>query len=137
MNSSALSTDESTICSILDAWTSATREGRHDDVLANHDKNVLIYDVLPPMMYTSAAEYQMSWDEWQPDAQGEMRFELEGLEITVGTDAAFAHGTLQCGGTLPNGKTFRDTVRATFCFSKKEGKWKVVHQHISKPYDRG
>jgi len=137
MNSSAHSADESAIRSVLDAWTRATREGRHDDVLTNHDEKVLIYDVLPPMKYSSASEYRKSWDEWQPDAQGEMRFELEDLEVAVGTDVAFAHGTLQCGGTLPDGRAFRDTVRATFYFSKKAGKWKVVHQHISKPYDRG
>ncbi|MBK8638234.1 MAG: nuclear transport factor 2 family protein [Chromatiaceae bacterium] len=137
MNPSAHSADESAIRSVLDAWTRATREGRLDDVLTNHDEKVLIYDVLPPMKYSSASEYRKTWDEWQPDAQGEMRFELEGLEVTVGTDAAFAYGILQCGGTLLDGKAFRDTVRATFCFSKKDGKWKVVHQHISKPYDRG
>ena len=131
------SADESAIRSVLDAWTCATREGRHDDVLANHDEKVLIYDVLPPMKYSSASEYRKSWDAWQPDAQVEMRFELEDLEVTACSDAAFAHGTLQCGGTLPDGKFFRDTVRATFCFSKKDGKWKVVHQHISKPYERG
>lgn len=137
MNSIPHSADESAIRSVLDAWTSATREGRHDDVLTNHDENVLIYDVLPPMKYSSASEYRKSWDEWQPDAQGEMRFELENLEVTTGTDVAFANGTLQCGGTVPGGQTFRDTVRATFCFSKKAGKWKVVHQHISKPFERG
>lgn len=137
MTPSSQSANESAIRSVLDAWTRATREGRHDDILTNHDENVIIYDVLTPMKYSSASEYRMSWEEWQPDAQGEMRFELEELEVTAGTEAAFAHGTLQCGGTLPDGKTFRGAVRATFCFSKKEGGWKIVHQHISKPYDRG
>lgn len=137
MNSNTHSADESAIRSLLDAWTRATREGRHDDVLVNHDEYVLIYDVLPPIKYSSAAEYRKSWDEWQPDAQGEMRFELEDLEVTAGTDVAFAYGILQCGGSLPDGKVFRDTVRATFCFAKKKGKWNVVHQHISKPYDHG
>lgn len=131
-----MNNDEMAIRKILNDWTLATREGRQDDVLRNHSENVLIYDVLPPVKYESAAEYRASWDEWQPQAQGEMRFELEDLSITAGPDVAFAHGILQCGGTLPNGQAFRDTVRATFCLRKTGEKWSVSHQHLSKPYSR-
>jgi len=127
--------DELAIRALLDEWTRSTREGRLDEVLTNHDDNVLIYDVLPPMKYESASAYRESWDEWHPDTQGEMRFELENLSITAGVDVAFAHGILQCGGTLPDGKTFRDTMRARFCLRKRGAQWKIFHQHISKPYD--
>jgi len=127
--------DELAIRALLDEWTRSTREGRKDEVLKNHDDNVLIYDVLPPMKYESASAYRESWEEWQPDAQGEMRFELENVSVTAGTDVAFAHGILQCGGTLPDGNTFQDTVRATFCLRKICTQLIVFHQHISKPYD--
>ena len=132
-----MNADVSAIRTLLEDWTRATREGRQDDVLKNHSEVVLIYDVLPPLKYESAAAYRQSWDEWQPDAQGEMRFELEDLSVTAGAEVAFAHGLLQCGGSLPDGKTFRDTVRATFCLRKISGEWRVFHQHISKPYVRG
>jgi len=130
-----VNTDELAIRTLLDEWARSTREGRRDEVLTNHDEDVLIYDVLPPMKYESASAYRESWDEWQPDAQGEMQFELENLSVTAGADVAFAHGFIQCGGTLPDGKTFHDTVRATFCLRKIGAQWKVFHQHISKPYD--
>ncbi len=129
--------DETKIRALLENWTSATKTGRHHDVLAHHAKDVVIYDVLPPLRYTSAAEYRASWDEWQPDGQGEMRFELEDLSVISGGDTAFAYGVLQCGGNLPDGVEFRDTVRATFCFKKVSNAWVVVHQHISKPFIRG
>ena len=132
-----MNADITAIRTLLEDWTRATREGRQDDVLKNHSEVVLIYDVLPPLKYESAAAYRQSWDEWQPDAQGEMRFELEDLSVTAGAEVAFAHGLLQCGGSLPDGKTFRDTVRATFCLRKIFGEWRVFHQHISKPYGRG
>ena len=125
--------DESQIRLVLDAWASATRQGRQDDVLANHLADVLIYDVLAPMKYEGAAAYRQSWGEWQPDTKGEGKFELEGLSITAGPDVAFAHGFIRCGGDLPDGKTFEDLVRATFCLRKSLGSWKVAHQHISKP----
>ncbi|NDP47586.1 MAG: ketosteroid isomerase [Sulfuriferula multivorans] len=105
-----------------------------DNVLTNHLPDVVIYDVLPPMKYESAESYRRSWGEWQPDAQGEVQFELQDLSVTAGAEVAFAHCFVKCGGTLPDGKTFEDLVRATFCFRKASGSWKVAHQHISKPF---
>lgn len=131
-----MTTDETAIRQLLAEWTRVTREGPQDDVLKNHSDDVLIYDVLPPLKYESAAAYRASWDEWQPDTQGDMQFELEDLKVTTSPEVAFAHGFLQCGGTLPDGKSFQDTVRATFCLRKLGGEWKVFHQHISKPYGK-
>jgi ketosteroid isomerase-like protein len=125
-----------TIEKILRAWTRTTREGPPDDVLKNHSDDAQIYDVLPPMKYESLAAYRASWPEWQPDAQGELLFELEDVSVTASSEVAFAHGILQCGGMLSNGSSFRDTVRATFCLRNIEGSWKIIHQHISKPYDK-
>lgn len=132
-----MKTDNAVIQKILDQWAAATREGRQDDVLKNHLDDLVIFDVLPPMQYESAAAYRASYDDWQPDAQGEIMFELEDLSISAGDDCAFAFGFLQCGGTLPNGESFRDTVRVTFCLRKTENGWKVAHQHVSKPFAQG
>ena len=127
---------EETVRQILERWAEMTRTGKQDQVLANHADDVLIYDVLPPMKYEGAEAYRRSWDGWQPDSNGEGQFKLQDLKITAGEDIAFAHAFIQCGGTLPNGKTFSDTVRATFCLERREGAWRVAHQHISKPLHR-
>lgn len=129
-----MSIDEASIRTVLDEWTRATREGRHDDILKNHLRDLVIFDVLPPLEYVSAAAYRGSWDDWQPAAQGQIRFELEDLSVAAGAEVGYAFGLLQCGGTLPGDRSFRDTVRATFCLRKIDGAWKVAHQHISKPF---
>ena len=112
--------DEAAIRQVLNRWAEATREGRQDDVLAHHQDDLVIFDVLSPLRYTSAAQYRASWESWQPDARGAVLFAL-----------------LQCGGTLPDGQTFSDTVRITFGLRKRDGQWKVAHQHVSRPIDRG
>jgi ketosteroid isomerase-like protein len=125
--------DEAQIRALLAAWARATREGRPDDVLARHAPGARIFDVLPPLAYDSAAAYRASWGEWQPRTQGAVRFELRDLVVSAGSDVAFAHGLIDCGGTLSDGRTFADVVRATFCLSRRDGCWQVVHQHVSKP----
>jgi ketosteroid isomerase-like protein len=118
---------------VLQQWATATRKNQRDHVLANHLSDVLIYDVLAPMKYEGVTAYRQSWDEWQPDTQGDGQFDLQDLSVTAGANVAFAHCFIKCGGVLPNGKTFQDLVRATFCLRKVSGAWKVAHQHISKP----
>ena len=135
MNERSLSgSNEDQIRQVLEQWADATRKGRRSEVLAGHLPEVLIYDVLPPMKHEGAEAYRRSWDEWQPDTQGEGQFELQDVGVTAGTDVAFAHCFIKCGGALPDGRTFEDLVRATFCLRKSSGSWKVAHQHISKPY---
>jgi ketosteroid isomerase-like protein len=122
---------------VLEEWAAATRQNRRNDILQHHSANLVIFDVLPPMKYESAESYQQSWDEWQPDTQHDDAtvFDLENLTITAGIgDIAFAHCFIRCGDTLPDGSTFQDLVRATFCLQKIEGSWRVEHQHVSKPH---
>jgi ketosteroid isomerase-like protein len=136
MSEPTTATDETQVRLVLQRRAAATRKGQRDHVLDNHLPDVLIYDVLAPMKYEGATAYRQSWDEWQPDTQGEGQFDLQDLSVTAGVDAAFAHCFIKCGGVLPNGKTFEDLVRATFCLRKVSGSWKVAHQHISKPIQR-
>jgi ketosteroid isomerase-like protein len=130
-----LSSANSEIRAVLEAWAAATRQNRKDDILKNHATDLVVFDVLPPMKYESAESYRRSWEEWQPETQGEAAFNLEGLHITAGIDVAFAHSFIRCGGTLPDGRTFQDIVRATFCLKKVSGSWLVQHQHVSKPFE--
>lgn len=131
------STAENQVRALLEAWAAATREGRQDDVLAGHSADLVVYDVLPPLKYEGAATYRASWDEWQPQTTGEAVFEFEELHVVAGPETAFAHGLIRCGGTMPNGKTFEDRARATFCLRHLAGCWLVVHQHISMPLAKG
>lgn len=94
----------------------------------------MIFDVLPPLQYRASEAYRESWDEWQPDTQGAVLFDLHDLQISHGTDLAFAHCLIHCGGTLADGNSFEDWVRATFCLRKGKSGWQIVHQHISKPF---
>lgn len=128
--------NELQIRTLLLDWAKATQDARLDDVLKNHSENLIIFDVLPPLMYRSSAKYRESWGDWQPENQGEARFEIEDLSVMAEDQVAFAHGVIRCGGTLPDGQVFSDTVRATFCLQKLSGTWKVVHQHVSKPFSR-
>ncbi len=128
-----MNSDEADISKLLHLWAERTRLGLQDEVLANHDENVVIFDVLPPMQYNGTKAYRDSWAEWQPETVGDSIFELKDLRVTASDKVGFAFSQIHCGGRLPDGKTFEDNVRATFCLVKSDTGWKIVHQHGSMP----
>jgi len=133
----AVSKDREEVRAVLESWAEATRLNQQGNILKNHAEDLVIFDVLPPMKYTSARSYRASWGEWQPQTQGETHFELEEpVVITAGVDMAAAHCFIRCGGVTPEGTKFEDLVRATFCLRKVDGSWQVFHQHVSKPWTR-
>ncbi len=133
---SEMNAAETQVRAVLEDWAKATQQNRKDEILKNHIPDLVIFDVLPPMKYESAESYRRSWDDWQPETQSEGQFDLEDLSITASTDLAFAHCFIRCGGMMPDGLTFQDLVRATFCLKKIDGTWKILHQHISKPIQK-
>ncbi|MFM9433542.1 ketosteroid isomerase-like protein [Janthinobacterium sp. CG_23.3] len=118
---------------LLLSWASATRTDERSKILKNHHPDSLIFDVLQPTQYAGTEAYRASWDSWQPETQGDNVFEFTDLNVVTGEDVAFASGLIRCGGTLKDGKSFEDLVRATFCLQNLSDKWTVMHQHISKP----
>lgn len=131
-----MNTSQTQVHMVIEDWAQATRQNRKDEILKNHALDLVTFDVIPPMKYESAESYRQSWGDWQPETQGEGQFDLENLSVTVSTDLAFAHCFVRCGATMPDGHTFQDLVRATFCLRRIDGSWKILHQHISKPIQR-
>lgn len=86
------------------------------------------------MKYEGAESDRRGWGDWQPETRGDAVFALGDLQVTAGENVPFGYGFIRCGGALPDGKTFQDVVRATFCLKSKAGRWVIKHQHVSKPF---
>ena len=64
-------------------------------------------------------------------------YEIRDLSITAGDEVAFSHGLSHVSATKKDGGQLDMWWRTTVCFSKVEGKWNVVHEHNSVPFDVG
>jgi ketosteroid isomerase-like protein len=60
---------------------------------------------------------------------------MRDLTITAGDEVAFSRSLNHLTGTRTDGEKTDVWVRATVCFRKIDGQWKVTHEHISVPYD--
>jgi uncharacterized protein (TIGR02246 family) len=131
-----MSDDQAQIRTLITNWAEAVHWGDLDGVLAGHAEDLVMFDVPPPDEgIHGLAAYRAIWPPffaWQ--AQG-ARFDLVTLDVTAGTDVAYAHALLRCGSPeeLAEHPTLR--LRLTFGLRKERGHWLVAHEHHSFPHD--
>lgn len=127
-------TDEAAIRHLIIQWAQAVHTGDLKSVLAEHDPEIVMFDVPPPHDGLRGIDaYRDSWPpffEWQ--RQGAV-FEIVELEVTAGADVAFAWALLRCGKPTDFEKDPDNRLRLTIGLCKREGRWVVTHEHHSFP----
>ena len=123
--------DETTIRGIIERWATAVHQGDLGEVLAHHDRDIVMYDVPPPEDgVRGLAAYRETWPgffEWQRRAS----FDLLTLEVVAGQDVAVAYGLLRCGTPEELEEIPDRRLRLTVGLRKTDGQWTVVHEHHS------
>lgn len=126
-------TEEQQIRTLIENWVTAVHAGDLDTVLADHSPDIVMFDVPPPYSGVRGLDdYTATWPgffEWQ---QSGASFELESLEVTAGTDVAFAFALLHCRTADDDP---RPLLRLTVGLRKVDGRWTVTHEHHSFPHD--
>jgi uncharacterized protein (TIGR02246 family) len=125
-------TDEEAIRNLITRWAEAVHTEDLDTVLADHDPNIVMFDVPPPHNgVRGIAAYRDTWPpffEWQ--RQGAL-FEIVELDVTAGDDVAFAHALLRCGKPAELEADPDNRLRLTIGLRKIDGRWVVAHEHHS------
>jgi uncharacterized protein (TIGR02246 family) len=124
--------DETEIRDLVERWAVAVHAGDLDAVLAGHADDIVMFDVPPPEDGVRGIDaYRETWPpffEWQ--ARG-ASFDIVELEVTAGTDVAFAHALLRCGMPEELERDPKRRLRLTLGLRKEEGRWVVAHEHHS------
>lgn len=125
---------EQEIRQVLDRLVAGVNEKNVDKIMGNYVPDVLVYDAIPPLAVRDAeglrASWQMCFDHCAKDT---IEYAIQELNITAGDDLAFA--TFIATFAVRGQKTIESTMRATSCLRLINGEWKVVHDHISVPFD--
>ncbi|OBG16569.1 DUF4440 domain-containing protein [Mycolicibacterium celeriflavum] len=124
--------DDDAIRELIVRWAEAVHTGDLDSVVADHDPDIVMFDVPPPHRgVRGIVEYRDSWPpffEWQ--RQGAV-FEIVELDLTVGNDVAFAWALLRCGKPADLAADPESRLRLTIGLRKRDGRWVVTHEHHS------
>ncbi|MGH3995339.1 MAG: nuclear transport factor 2 family protein [Pseudonocardiaceae bacterium] len=124
--------DEQQIRELIQRWAAAVHAGDLDTVLADHSDDIVMFDVPPPFEGVRGIDaYRDTWPpffDWQ--AQG-ASFEITELDITAGTDVAYAYALLRCGTAQDFADNPEQRLRLTLGLTKEQGRWVVRHEHHS------
>jgi uncharacterized protein (TIGR02246 family) len=126
--------DEAEIRDLIERWAKAVRKQDIEGVLADHSKDMLMFNVPPPVVVQGIYAYRETWPEffkWQREADGS--FEIVSLNITAGDQVAFAIGVLRCGSKAELTKDSTPRLRLTVGLRKENGRWQIAHEHHSFP----
>lgn len=99
-------------------------------ILANHTKDILMFDVPVPLLSKGIARYRKTWELFfRHGSPGDDVFVIEDLRIVAGSDVAFATGLLRIGGSR------KPVCRLTLGLKKRRGRWLIAHEHHSAPHE--
>lgn len=127
-------TAEGEIRELMDNWLKAVRAKNINGVMSHYARDIVTFDIAPPLQYRGADAHRRNWEEWFPTFRGPVGYEMRDLSITTGDDVAFCHSLNRISGERTNGERTDVWVRATIGFQRIDGKWMVMHEHVSVPF---
>jgi ketosteroid isomerase-like protein len=125
--------DAAALRQIFENWAKAVRDEDFPGIRANHDPNILMFDVPPPFLSRGLDPYMATWDTFYKGQARPVVFDFDELEVTAGSDVAFATTIGRCVYIDRAGEKTNLRFRLTMGFRKRAGQWFVVHEHHSIP----
>ncbi len=114
-------------------WDHAICRMNIEEIIQLCEKDVTLFDVGSQLEGVMA--YQEMWERYRPYFHDNIRVYRRESKVYAQPNLAF----LRCYSKVDKIEIEQDNqvpwCRTTLCFEKLDGKWKVVHQHISMPVD--
>jgi ketosteroid isomerase-like protein len=131
--SQSASMDEAEILALVAALHNAHLEKSPEGIAAPFAPHAVIFDLEPPLSHDGiSVERKRKWLEgWDTP----LELIAQDFKVTVSGDHAYGYGYLRLSGTpKAAGRPISFWMRATMCFQRINGAWRIVHEHTSVPF---
>jgi PhnB protein len=127
--------DEREIRTMLDRFTKAIRDKDATGMIEPLSDDEVTFDLAPPLrMGPDATHDPGPLKQWFSTWKGPIVSESRDLKVDVGGDVAYAYGMQHMTGTKQDGEEVDLWFRATACFRREDGRWRITHMHNSVPF---
>jgi uncharacterized protein (TIGR02246 family) len=130
--------DEAEIRALEQRFSTAVKAKDIDKILQTYvpDESLFVFDVVPPREYVGAKAYRKDWEDFFAAFPGPIdTFEISDLSIITDGNLGVSHSVQRAVLTDKDGKKVDITFRLTDVYRKINGKWLIVHEHVSVPVD--
>jgi uncharacterized protein (TIGR02246 family) len=129
----SLSKDETEIVALIERWSLAVRSEDRAAIRKDHDADMLMFDVPPPLLSRGLDAYMTTWELFFSSVEKPVAFDFRDIEITAGEDVAFAAAIGNCVNIDRKGNREPLEFRLTMGLRKVDGRWRIMHEHHSLP----
>jgi len=133
----AASTDEQEIGAMYDQYSVAVSSRNLDSIMAFYvsDQTLVAFDAFPPRQYVGAVAYRKAYEAFFAEYPGPVTSEISDLRITTEGNVGFTSYIDRWVATGSDGKPTEVVFRSTNGLRKIDGRWLIVHEHVSVPVD--
>jgi len=129
--------DAAQIRALEDRFAAAVRAKDVDAIMRVYSPadGLTVFDVVPPRAYVGMAAYRQDWQTVVGGTSGPINFMISDLKIEASGDMAYSHSIQTMAWTGGKGDAHSFAVRVTDVYRKRDGAWRIVHEHVSVPVD--
>ncbi len=133
----AKSSDEAQIRALEQSFSDAVKDRNVDKIMEvfQPGEKLVVFDLVPPREYVGWDVYKNDWQRFLDTFDGPITFDVNDLSITADGNMAYTRGFPHVAGKMKDGKTADYIARFTHVYRKINGKWLIVHEHVSVPVD--
>lgn len=123
------------IRAVIDVIVKAIRTNDVELFLSLCAPEVVVFDLIPPLEQRGLEAVRKAWNLSMGGFEGAIDYEVDRLDVQTGGDIAFSRCLAQFSATTKEGARVQSHVRSTLGFRRVNGNWKIVHEHLSVPFD--
>ena len=125
------------IKAVYDGWAKAFEAHDIDGIMSFYVPGdaLVAYDIGPPLQYRGSTAYRKDYQDFLAQYDGPLHVEFRDMQIFSSGSVGFIHALEKISGKMKNGQQTDVWVRATSGVIKLNGKWLIIHDHISVPAD--
>lgn len=127
--------DERRIRELHEAFEHETKSRNLDRIMNQYADEVVAFDAVGALQFKGRDEYRAHWQRCFEHCPGEGFFETHELHVMVSGDMAYSRMLNHCGGPNAEGQMQTAWMRASRVWGRRDGDWKVIHEHFSMPFD--
>ncbi|MEU8233893.1 SgcJ/EcaC family oxidoreductase [Actinoplanes sp. NPDC048967] len=120
---------------LVEERIAAVRAKDPKPLAARQHPDVVTFNVLPPLHARGGAAVERATRAWFDGYASEIGYEVRDLQVTADGDVGFCSFLYHVSGTLHSGAQVDMWVRATLGCRRVDGRWLIVHDHESVPFD--
>lgn len=128
-------TAEAELRRLIESWRTAIVARDVPAIVAHYDPDIVAFDAIKALQFKGVDAYRRHWEACMEMCRGAVIFEIHELAVHTGDDVAFSHALTRCGETASEGKEASQWMRMTAGYRRLDGRWRIVHEHFSAPFD--